>query len=40
MSRPDPATATAWASVFGVGTAAIPQHLDTLTPVVLTATPG
>ncbi|MHC3003705.1 DUF6777 domain-containing protein [Gordonia sp. GN26] len=33
----DPATAAAWASVFGISTAAIPHYLNTLTPVVLTA---
>ncbi|AZZ83534.1 hypothetical protein C5O27_04290 [Gordonia alkanivorans] len=33
----DPAKAAAWASVFGISTAAIPHYLNTLTPVVLTA---
>ncbi|SDU72032.1 DUF6777 domain-containing protein [Gordonia westfalica] len=33
----DPAKAAAWAGVFGIGTAAIPHYLNTLTPVVLTA---
>ncbi|TSD95858.1 hypothetical protein FOV72_13275 [Gordonia rubripertincta] len=33
----DPAKAAAWASVFGISTAAIPHYLNTLHPVVLTA---